>query len=112
MQMEVIHESLTPCVQNGDEADLALKAPLRIPGKCLQGLIDGSKKDCQCNRFIAQDNGIKFMRHGKDQVEVATGQQLGFTVIEPLLLDQTLAFRAVSVTARVVGISLIATVVA
>ena len=99
MEMEMVHESLAPCVQNRNESELSLKTPLRILGKCLQGLIDGSKKDCQGDHFIAQDNRIKLMRYSKDQVEVATGQQFGFTVIEPFFFDQALALGAVPVTA-------------
>jgi len=45
------------------------------------------------------------MRQCKDQMEVDARQQLGLAVIEPLFFDQALAFGAVSVTARVVGIS-------
>ena len=96
--MEMVHESLAPCVQNRNESELSLQTPLRILGKCLQGLIDGSKKDWQGDHFIAQDNRIKLMRYSKDQVEVATGEQFRSTVIEPLLFDEALAFRAVPVT--------------
>jgi hypothetical protein len=45
-------------------------------------------------------------------VEVAAGKQLGLTVIEPFFFDQILAFWAVPVTARVVGIALKTTAIA
>ena len=39
------------------------------------------------------------MRQGEDEMKVAAWKQLGFSVIEPLLFDQALALRAVSIPA-------------
>jgi hypothetical protein len=75
-------------------------------------LIDSGKQDVQGGCFVGQNNGVQLMRQGEYQVEVTAGQQFRFAVIEPFFLCQGLAFRAMAVTAGVVGNLLKCTLVA
>jgi hypothetical protein len=88
---------------------LSLKAPLGISGKSLQRLIDCTKEQRQGLFFIAQDNRVKIMGQGKDQVKVSAGQKLCLAVVKPLLLGHGLALGTMPVTAGVIGYPLEAT---
>lgn len=99
-------------MENTNKAEGADQPPLRIGGKSLKRLLDGSKQDGKADFFVVQDDRVEFVRQGEDIVVVAAGQKFRLAVVKPLFLDQRLAFRAMPVSAGIVGILLKITVVA
>ena len=81
MEVEVISKGLRPGVQHGNKPKPAIKMPFGVFGKCLKCFIDSGKQNLQGNSFVAEYNRIKLMGQGKDQMKIATGEQLFLTVI-------------------------------
>ncbi len=70
MQVKVVHELLVPCVEHGDEAELATETPLWIAGKDLQCFFDCSKQECQHYLLICQNKRVEFVGYGEDVVKI------------------------------------------
>src|SRR3990167_3237042 len=98
--MEVVFEGLIPGVQDGDDAHGSTKTGA---AKLKQGLTDGFEEKAEENLFVGEDQAVENVRQGKDQMKVTHGQKLRGLPLKPLGLGQRLAFRAVAVTAGVVG---------
>jgi hypothetical protein len=105
MDMKMIGKHLRPGMEDTDEPDLTLNFPFRITGKCLQCLAHSCKQVVQHDFWVTQYNRIQFMRNGEDHMKIITRQKIGLPVIEPFFLNHSLAFRAMSVSAGIVGYS-------
>ena len=96
----MIFESLIPGVQHGDDPHRSAKTGA---AKLKQGFTDGFKEKAEQNLFMGEDQPVKLVRQSEDQMEIAHGQKLRGLLFKPLCLGQRLAFRAVAVTAGVIG---------
>jgi hypothetical protein len=77
-----------------------------------QGLSDGFKQDGEDHGFVFQDEGIQLMGQRKYDVEVGSGQQFGFSGLNPTLPRYVLAGGAMPVTAGMIPNALSPAVVA
>src|SRR5271169_6526652 len=59
-----------------------------------------------------EGDDLDLLRHREHHVEVGYVEQFGLTVLEPLSPCETLAFRTVAISARVVGHTLMAAIAA
>jgi len=102
---------LTPCMKDGDEAELAAQ----MPGIGRDGLQ-------RCNHRVEQDavdlalvlirDRCDLGRHRESDMEIGHRQQAGLPLGEPLLTRGALALRAVPVAAGVVGNTDVAAILA
>ena len=96
----MIFEGLVPRVQDGDEANGSLQTGM---AKLQQRFTDGFKEQAEQNLFVGEDQTVKLMGQGKDQMEVSYGQKLRGLLLKPLGLGQRLALGTVAVTAGVIS---------
>jgi len=94
----MIHEVLSPSVQDGDKSDLSPQM-LGISGKFEKSLCDGSKQNVIKGLLIPQDKRIKFPWEGKNHMEVWNWKEVFFPLFKPSLFLKKLALRAMSVSA-------------
>ena len=99
VKVEVIEELLIPGMQDRDEAELTLQAPLGVSGEGLEGVADGGEQEIEQGALVAEDQGVQLMGESEDHVEVAGGDEFVFAVFKPLLLGQSLTLWAVTVSA-------------
>ena len=99
MQVEVIHERLAPCMQHCDKAQLAFESPLRIVSESLESLVDRGEEDIEHYPFVAQEGWIEIVGQCEHHMEIAAGNELSFTILQPSLFGQRLALRTVTVAA-------------
>ena len=83
-----------------------------IGGDRLQGLCGGLKQNAVDNLLILKGDGGDRFRYREDHVKVGNVEQLCLPVLDPLRPCQTLALRAMSIPAAIVGITFMATLVA
>jgi hypothetical protein len=103
MQVNMVPESLIPCVQYGCKANSASKV---ISAELQKGFRDSFKQD-RVDRFpVTEGNRIQFMGQSKDVVEVRYRQKLSLAVFKPLCLCQTLTLWAMTVTTGIVCVLL------
>ena len=76
VQVRVMHQSLAPGVQHGDEADLGAQV-LGIGGDRAQGLGGGAEQDVVDDGLVLVGDRRDLLRHGEDDVEVLDRQELG-----------------------------------
>ena len=98
-------------MQQGDEANLRTQV-LGGVGDRAQGLGGGVKQDVVDYGFILVRDRSDRLGQRKDHMEVLNGKEVGLSIFQPLRTDQRLSFRAVPITATVVGNALMAAVVA
>ena len=67
--MEMIHESLAPCMKDGDEAQFATKTVFRFFGEFRQSLRNCLEKDIKNHPFVTQSDGVDLVRQGKGWVK-------------------------------------------
>jgi len=67
--------------------------------KLQQRFTDRVKKKSQENLFVGQDQSVKLMGQGKDQMEVPHRQKLSGLLLKPPGFSQGLAFGTMAVTA-------------
>ncbi len=96
----MVHEVLSPRVENGNEPGLH---PETLTRKFRERLGGGLEKDVIENSPVSQGKGIELVRQGEDDMEVLNGEELFPPGLDPLLFLQELALGAVPVPARVVG---------
>src|SRR5262245_1811094 len=101
--MAVGIERLVPGVPDQGGAELAVQILLTKLEECLA---DRAKQQAQEETFVAQDEGIKGMRHGKHGVEVGCGKQLRLPRYYPLGRGPRLTLGTVAIPARAIGITL------
>src|SRR5580704_7605049 len=77
----------------------------RIAGDGQQGFRRGPEENAVNDLFVEKSDAGKLFRNGKDDMEILNRQQFCLPAFEPLYPLRVLAFRAMSVTAGVVGIA-------
>ena len=111
MGVGMMHERLPPGVEDGDHPGLGTEMP-GIGADAADRLGGGFEQNVVNDRLVLQRDGGHRRRHGKDDMEILHGQQVGLAIREPLGARQPLALRAVPIAAAVVGDADLAAVVA
>lgn len=96
MDVGMIHEILSPCVQDRDKSYLSTQI-FGIPGEFAKSLCNRSKKDVVKDPFIPQGKRVEFCRYGKVHMEVWHWKEIFFLLLEPSLFLEKLAFGASSI---------------
>jgi hypothetical protein len=99
--MQMLTEILAPGVEHHRDPDLAPE-PLGIPTEGLQGLRGRLKQEGIDYLRISLGERVDLMGQGEDQMEIGHRQELGRARLDPALLGQRLALRAVAVAAGVI----------
>ncbi len=84
VDMGMVHQVLSPSVQDRDESDLRAKM---LPGfrELGQGFRNRFKQDAVEGFLIPEDEGIQKIGDGEDDVEVRDGKQVFSPSLDPLL---------------------------
>ena len=98
----MVLQGLSPGVQHGDRADLCAEM-LGVGGDVAHRFGRGAEQDGVDRALVLERDLGRRRRQGEDDMVVGHRQQLGLTRLEPLGACQTLALRAMSVAAGVVG---------
>ena len=99
--MGVKREVLAPGVQDGREAERASQV-LRIPREGLERLAGCAKEQIVDDAGSRKSQPTELVGQREDDVEVGDGEQVGAAGLEPVLLGEQLALRAVAVATGVV----------
>ena len=99
--MQMLAEVLAPGVEHHRDPDLAPE-PLGISTEGLQGVRGRLKQEVVDHLRISLGERVDRMGQGEDQMEIGHRQELGRACLDPALLGQRLAFRAVAVAAGVI----------
>ena len=89
-------------MQHGNGAHLRAEVT-RIGGDLAQRIGGGAEQDGIDDALVLERDLRGLWRQGEDHVVVGHRQQLGLACFEPFGARQTLALRAVAITAGVVG---------
>jgi hypothetical protein len=103
VEMEVRLQQLIPGMEDHDGTELTAQV---LPAKLEERGTGGAKEQAKQEPFIAQDQRIEGMREGQDRVKVGRRQEFRTPGRYPVGFGDRLTLRAVTVTARVVGIAL------
>jgi len=101
MEVRMIQEVLSPCMQNGGEADPGSKVP-RIGGDGDERVGDGSKENVIDHSFVLERDRGYHIRQSPYDVIILHRQKFGTTCSQPSGIIERLTFGAVPVTTRVV----------
>ncbi len=101
MDMGMVHEILSPRVQDADKPDLGSQA-LWVLRKFCQGFRNGLEQDGVEDFLIPEDKRIEQIGDGEDDVEVRYGEQVFSPVFDPPFFFEELALGTVPVSAGVV----------
>jgi len=94
----MVHEVLSPSVQDADKPDLSTQV-LWIPGKFKKSLRNATKQNVIKDLLVPQGKRIEFRRNGKNHMEVWYRKEVFFPLFKPFFFLEELAFRAMSVSA-------------
>ena len=111
VNVRVVQQILSPGVQHTQEADLRAQM-VWIGGDLTQGVRRRPEQDIVDNGLVLEGDDLDLLGHREHDVEVGRVEQFGPTVLEPLSPCETLAFRTVAISARVVGHPLMAAIAA
>lgn len=101
VNVRVVIERLSPGMQDLDNAGSGAKK-LRVGGKFQQSLGRSPVEKIVKKLLIAVDQGVQFLRNGKDHMEVRCVDDLRLSGIDPLLFQESLAVGTVAVAAGIV----------
>jgi hypothetical protein len=101
MNMRMIHEVLTPGMQNRDEPDLGSEA-LSVLRELRQGFRNSLKQDGVEDFLISKDKRVQEVGDGEDDMEVRDRKKILFSIFDPPLFFEELTLGAVPVSAGVV----------
>ena len=102
MNVRMMGERLPPCMQNGKEPDLATEM-VGIGRDGLDRRGDSAEQDRIDDCLVVEGDLGDFGGHREDDVEVGNRQKIRLSIGKPLLPRYALTFRAVPVTAGVIG---------
>ena len=102
MDMGMMRQRLTPCVQDGDEADLGAE-PARVRGEHHHCLGGGLEQDGVDSGLVLEGDHRDLRRQREDNVEVGNRKEFSLARGEPSCTGRSLALRTVPVAAGVVG---------
>src|SRR5450755_4216302 len=101
MHVRVMFEFLIPSVEHTEEADLGAEM-FGIASDFEESCGTGLQQEMVQEFFVLQGERCQFMRQGKDNMDVARGEKLLTTRLEPTRSSVGLTLRAVPVAATVV----------
>ena len=99
--MQMLAEVLAPGVEHHRGPDLAPE-PLGISTEGLQGLRGRLKQEVIDHPWVSLGKRVDLVGEGEDQMEIGHRQELCTAGLDPALLRQRLALRAMAVAAGVV----------
>jgi len=102
MHMRVEFELLIPGVEHAQEADLGAQM-LGIASDFEERFRTGLKQEMVQDLLVLQGERCQFMRQGEDNMDVAGGEKLLTTRLQPTVAGVGLTLRAVPVAAAAVG---------
>jgi len=102
MHMRVMLQSLVPCMEHAEEADLRAEVP-GIAGELLESFRAGMKEQAVEGALVLKGKRRQFTGQREHGVDIASRQQFAFALLEPVQAGVTLASRAMPVAARVIG---------
>src|SRR5215467_14161085 len=102
MDMRVKFEFLTPTVQHAEEADLRTEM-LGIACHFQKGFCTGAKQEIVENLLVLQHQGSQVPRKRENHVDVTCRKKFPATLFQPTFPSTGLTFRAMPISARVVG---------
>src|ERR1700760_3085031 len=102
MHMRMVGERRTPAMQHGGDADASAEM-FGVGGYRENGLARCLEQQIVDHRFVLISEVSDRRRQREDDVEIRHRQELGLALGEPLLCRCGLAFRAMAITARVIG---------
>jgi hypothetical protein len=111
VDVRVVHEVLSPGVEDGEKGDFTAEI-FFIAGKTLERLGDRLEQNRIERLFIPERECVEFFGNGKDDMEVMHGQKVPCSQLDPTGPQQGLTFRAMPVSAGVIGDTLVIAVVA
>lgn len=80
--MRVVHEVLSPGVEDADKADLS-----QAPAQFKEGLFHSFKENIIDYLLVSQGKGIEHIGDGKDHMEVSYGEQIFLPRLNPFFLS-------------------------
>src|SRR5664280_877059 len=101
MDMGMMLELLIPGVQHAKETDLGAEMS-GIASHFEQGCGAGAEQQVVDDLLVLQGEVCQFPRQSKDNVNIAGGQQLALTCLQPAVAGIALAFWTMTIAARVV----------
>ncbi len=101
MHVRVMFEFLIPGVEHTEEADLRAEM-FGIASDFEEGCSTGLQQEMVQDLLVLQGERRQFMRQGKDNMDVARGEEFLTTRLEPTVAGAGLTLRAVPVAAAVV----------
>jgi hypothetical protein len=102
MDMRVKFEFLTPAVQHTEEADLRTEM-LGIACDFQKGFCTGAKQEIVEDLLILQHQGSQVTRKRENHMDVTRRKKFPATFFQPTFPSTCLTFRAMPISARVVG---------
>ena len=100
--MRVMQQVLAPRMQDRDKAKVSSKV-FWIGTNGAQCLGGGLEQDVVDHRLVLKRDGCNFLWDGEDHVEVFDRQKFSLTILKPLVTRKRLALWAMSISAAVVG---------
>jgi hypothetical protein len=94
----MVHEVLSPSVQDTDKPDLSTQM-FWIPGKFKKSLRNTTKQNVIKDLLVPQGKWIEFCRNGKNHMKVWYRKEIFFPLFKPFFFFKELALRAMSVSA-------------
>jgi hypothetical protein len=98
--MKMVFEDLVPGVKHRDNSNSSTQAAFT---KLQQRFADRLEQKTQNGFLMRENQAVKFMGQGENQVKVSHGQKLGGLFFQPSGFSQRLTLRAVAVAAGVVS---------
>jgi hypothetical protein len=106
--MRVMQQVLAPRMQDCNKANVSTKM-FGISSNGAQCLGCGLEQDVVDHRLVLKRDGCNFLWDGEDHVEVFDRQKFSLTILKPLVTRKRLALWAMSISAAVVGDTVVAT---
>lgn len=97
--MGMIHEVLSPRMEDGNHADTDAQALLCKLHEGLRSCLEEDIVDCP---LVSQGKGIERFGNGEDHMKVRDGKKLFTSCLKPLFFCEELTLGAVSVPAGIV----------
>jgi hypothetical protein len=97
----MIHEVLSPGVQNTDDAYFCFEM-FRVIGEFNERFRNRAEKKIIHDLPVHGDQGIQFYGNGEDNMEILSWQKIFAAGLDPFFLGQGLAFGTVAVPAGVI----------
>ena len=101
MQVRMVRKILAPSVQHSSDARFSTKI-LSVSAKLQDCFGGGFEEQGIHTALVLIEYRIKLLRHSEYNVEVRALKQIAVLTLQPILLGECLALRAMAVAARIV----------